>query len=202
VTYFGDEMIVLSDESEKILDVGIGHVTGSGYVPLLDSVKCAMRKATIDHTDQILQIINNERAALRNEAIDKEAADEYIRITGWLFTYRTFAEGRQRLRVRITHPSFGDDTGFLEVSNAAKLIGPKDCDPRDVARISAWLNANLKLTCDIPDYLESVKYHVPYLAACFSDIADHCKSVSEAFDVAIMRADGARAILDAICPSR
>ena len=97
----------------------------------------------------------------------------------------------------IAHPSLGEKVALLEVGTA-KLIGPIDCDPHEVARVSDWLNENLKLTSEILDCLTSFEYHTPFLITCFRDIAGICKNVSEEFHVAIMGLHGTKLLSNAI----
>ena len=80
----------LNEEANKIIDTGIGLITGSGYVSLLNRVKSTVLHETITDTDQILSIIFKGRRAIQdNNSVSESDKCELLGKTGWLLSYRT-----------------------------------------------------------------------------------------------------------------
>src|SRR6186997_984924 len=75
------------DGNQKIQDIGIGLMTGAGYVPLLDGVKEELANTEISHTDMIIEIIKVCSEALEADPWASKRLDEVRSMTGWLFTY-------------------------------------------------------------------------------------------------------------------
>ncbi|MFK5913600.1 MAG: hypothetical protein QM484_04425, partial [Woeseiaceae bacterium] len=50
VVIFDDCILPVHESANKVVDVGIGLMTGSGYVKLLESVKTAIKEQNIDNT--------------------------------------------------------------------------------------------------------------------------------------------------------
>ena len=58
------QIVHKNDDSEKIYKTGLGLITGCGYIELLDAVKHRIANTPITNTDQIVDIIINERKAI------------------------------------------------------------------------------------------------------------------------------------------
>jgi len=94
------EIYPLHESAEKIIDTGIGLITGSGYVSLLHDVKTEVSNETISNTDQILSIILRNREAIqRNLFLNENQKSQLLDKTGWLLSYRTIVDELPKLRV-------------------------------------------------------------------------------------------------------
>lgn len=187
----GDLLVPAHDEAEKIINAGLGYVTGSGIVELLHPVKDALTNTEITHTDQILAIIAKERGRFRTaHSTDSEWAEEQIKKTGWLFTYMTEADGQAMVRVAMVHGAWNGDAIRLLYKGAAKVLVPIDGTAEETQRLSDILAQNLKTTDELTDFSESIGYHIPLLQEVFKYSSEICGSVSEIFHVAVHTNDG------------
>jgi hypothetical protein len=192
-------IISKNDNVEKIISAGIGLITGSGFVNLLQSVKEDIKNSTITDTDQIFDIIQRRREELRSYSLgDKEVTEADIRQTGWLFSYRTVDDNNlPLLRLAIIHQSLGDTIGLYEEGKAT-AIAPFDSNEEEVKRLSENLTKQLKTTKKIPDLSDTLNYHIPLLQQLFLQVAEVCESVCEEFNIGITTIDGTQMISDTI----
>jgi len=191
VSIYGDKLVPIHDEAEKIINAGLGFVTGSGIVELLHAVKDALANTEITHTDQILAIIAKEKERFRSvHSTHSEWAEEQIEKTGWLFTYMTEADRQATVRVAMVHGAWNEEGIHLLYKGAAKVLVPIDGTAEEAQRLSGILAQNLKTTDELPDFSESIGYHIPLLQAVFKYSSEICDSVSEIFHVAVHTNDG------------
>ena len=190
VSMYGQTMIVDHDEAEKIINAGIGYVSGSGIVELLDLVKEALADIEITHTDQIRAIISRERDRFRSvHSANPEWAEQQIKKTGWMFTYMTEAGGETVLRVALVHGAWNDDEIGLLYKGTAKVLVPVDGTAEEAQRLSDMLTQNLKTTDELPNLVASISYHVPLLRVVFKYASEICETASETFHVAVHGSD-------------
>lgn len=73
-TIFGwpNHIVSYTDESKKIQKTSFGLITGAGRTNLLDSVKNRLAKQEITNTNQIFEIIKEERLNLRERFLIKK----------------------------------------------------------------------------------------------------------------------------------
>ncbi|RII26963.1 MAG: hypothetical protein CXR30_16195 [Geobacter sp.] len=183
------EIIILSDDHKKIIDTGIGYITGSGCVELLDPVKYAIQDSNITHTDQILNIISEEKEYFRECAVFGDLTDEIIGMTGWLFTYRTIIEDKPEIRVALCHPSLGKEMGLI-LKGKANFIIPVGSPEDPILRVSDLVNKHIKTSDDITDPMKCLEYHIPILREVYSFVSECCKTVSETFNIGVVFKDG------------
>ena len=169
MSMYGHTLIVDHDEAEKIINTGLGYVSGSGIVELLDFVKEALANTEITHTDQILAIVARERDRFRSvHSANPEWAEQQVKKTGWMFTYMTEADGEAALRVALVHGAWNDDEIGLLYKGTARVLVPIDGTAEEAQRLSDMLTQNLKTTDELPNLVESISYHVPLLRSCLS----------------------------------
>jgi len=191
VNFYGNTLVPDHDEAEKIIDAGLGYVTGSGIVELLQYVEEAIANNEITHIDQILEIVAKERERFRSaHSDDHEWAEAQIRKTGWMFTYMTEEDGQVAVRIAIVHGSWNDDGIRLLYKGTAMVLVPFDGSPEEAQRLSDILTKNLKTTDELSDFAESASYHIPILQEVFKYASRSCSSVSENFHVAVHSTDG------------
>lgn len=114
-------------DADKIIDTGIGLMTGSGYVTLLDEVKTAVSGTEITHTDQILDIIKEKRLRIRSDPhLPENWKADFLSNTGWPFTYYTVVDNRPTIRVAIYSPHISDQNLALVEENKCNAFFPSD----------------------------------------------------------------------------
>jgi hypothetical protein len=187
----GNTFIPAHDEANKIINAGIGYITGSGIVELLDSAKQLIASNKITHTDQIVSIINSSKQQFRSRnthAIDW--ADDQIQKTGWMFTYLTEEYEQRIVRIAMVHGAWeGDGIRHLLKGNA-KVLVPIDGSADESRRLSEILMENLKTTDEVSDFSKNVSFHIPLLQEIFEYSAERCESVSESFHIAVHTKNG------------
>lgn len=187
----GDKLVIAHNKAEKIVSSGLGYVSGSGIVELLDFVKEAISNTEITHTDQILAIIASERERFRSlHSDDSEWAGLQVQKTGWLFTYNAEDGCNSTVRIALAHGAWDDDKIHLLHKGAASVIVPINGTGEESQRLSDILTQNLKTTDELPDFTENISYHVHYLQSLFKHVSETCESVSECFHIAVHKKDG------------
>ena len=194
------EFIILSDDEEKIIDAGIGYITGSGCVELLDPVKYTIKGTKITHTDQILKIISEEKEYFSASAVFGDLTSEILGMTGWFFTYRTIIDNEPEIRIALCHPSLGRDIGLILKGNA-KFIIPVGSREDPILRVSDLVKQHLKTTDVIPDPIKCLEYHIPILSEVYSFISETCETVSNSFNIGVIFKDGTMLLSTEIGPS-
>ena len=126
--FIANDIIVSRNENaEKIIYTGIGLITGAGYVELLSKVKKKVATSEITHTDQIMEIILNERAVIKNSPFSTDdQKKELLEKSGWLLTYRTMLENSPCLRVALYHPSIDEYHFAISQENTSKVLFPSE----------------------------------------------------------------------------
>ncbi|MCX7109050.1 MAG: hypothetical protein NTX45_02760 [Proteobacteria bacterium] len=119
MTINGDTLVFDHDEAEKIINAGLGYISGSGIVELLNSVKVALVNTEITHTDEILDIIKSARECFRlMHYTNLEWAEKQIKKTGWNFTYITEENGQPTVRVAIASVARMKRSASIPLSSA------------------------------------------------------------------------------------
>lgn len=97
------------DEEEKIVRTGVGVVTGSGAVAMLEPVKSALSEKDFASTDDVLELILKTRRnyVLANKSSPRLEAD--LAETSWVLTYPTVEGTRAVTRVVFYHQSVSAD---------------------------------------------------------------------------------------------
>lgn len=195
---FGDDEKEYTDEHNKIQDIGIGLMTGSGYTDLLDVVKDRVSNTVINNTDQIRDIITEERAAIeRDEGMAADLKKYILDATGWMFSYTTIEDSQPVLRLAVMHPSF-DHEWALVLANTATPIVPNDLPDDISSEIPRILNPYIKTLDEIPDYQANANHNVSMISVVMKKISQIAPSVSPSFHIGIHFLDGRKQISDII----
>lgn len=198
---YGNRFVFNNDEHEKIIDAGLGYVTGSGVIELLDNVKDSLANADITNTNQIMEIINREKERfLYSHWAGPEWAAEQIKKTGWMFTYSTKSDSQTAIRIGMVHGSWNDDLIRLLHKGTAMVFVPIDGNGEESERLSEILTQSIKTTNVLTELTEIIPYHVRLLQPIFEHVSDICPSVSKAFHVAVHTNDGMMIVSEEISP--
>lgn len=180
----------LNESAEKIIDTGIGLITGSGYVTLLDRVKEKVSSNPISNTDQILSIIIGEREEIQGSFLLSDAQkSELLDKTGWLFSYRTMVADLAKLRVALFHPSISSTNLSIIEENTSKILFPSDMDEKLVSSYVERLNNEIKLTSE-GDIQEAISHNVSLVLNLIHSISQVSQTVSESCDIGLALENG------------
>ena len=191
VAQVGADIIPVRMDVDKIIDTGIGLMTGSGYVTLLDAVKKAVSNAEITHTDQILRIILHERSAIENSScISEQQKSEFVKNTGWLFTYLTQIDRNPRIRVAFYSPHISEKYLSLVEENRCNAFFPSDAT-KDIRDSFIDILKNNMASSKCSSTIEATLTHNTSLVLrLMSDMSKISSFVSEVCDIGIVLLGG------------
>ena len=186
-------LIPIHDNAYKIINSGLGYITGCGVVELLDSAKQLIASNDITHTDQIISIINSSRQQFRSRHIQAiDWANNQIQKTGWMFTYLTTEYDQPIVRIAMVHGAWKEDGLRILPKGNAKILVPIDGNADESEYLSNCLMENMKISGELSDFSESINFHVALLQEIFEYAAKRCESVSESFNIAVHMKNGDR----------
>lgn len=187
VIKLNDAFIPYHERAEKIVETGIGLITGSGYVGLLNSVKQRVAEEEITHTDQILEIIKNERKLIRNAIWYTDyQKNEFLNFTGWLLSYWTIVDNVQKLRIALYHPSVEENYFAIIEENTSKAIFPSDLIPENVEKYSNFLSNSFQKLNDLPDINQNITHNVKIILVLMNEISKVSETVSKTCDIGLV----------------
>lgn len=191
-TTFGwvNHIISYTDESEKIQKTSIGLITGAGRTNLLDSVKSRLAKQEITNTDQISEIVKEERLNLLGRLLITE---NDIALTGWIYSYITILNDAPKLRLDMVHPSLGEGLARWE-ENKAATICPYEASKEDADEIIAILNKVIKPSVEFATVEESYQYHGQIVGKLIRQIQPKYPSISRRYQIGMHKLDGSMGI--------
>lgn len=194
--YFGRDGSVLrhEDDSEKIQRTMIGLITGVGIKRLLDAVKLRLAEQEIKHTDEILQIISEERQRYEEfRKINPSYKHLDSTTTGWIYTYMTPTQEGMRLRLAISHPSIGDGL-WIRQTNDPAIICPVEASKEQAEEIGEIMKECIKPFNDFSNIQESIKYHTKIIASLIQTMQPEFPSISQYFQIGIHTVEGGKGI--------
>ncbi len=176
------------DGNHKIAKCQFGLITGSGYVDALEAVKKELLKKTIEHTDQILGIINTTALPLLNQLLQNYPNDKSK--TCFLITYATQVENSEVLRLALLHPSWEYKLAW---GDKTTVVMPGDSGKEDGNLYLNRLNKellNFEISCDdnrefLSKFFDNFIINIKCIARCFDEISLFSKFVSKDMDYAI-----------------
>jgi hypothetical protein len=179
-------IISYADSSVKIQKTTYGLITGAGRMELLDAVKTRLGKETITNTDQIYEIIKEER--LKFVKILSITEDD-IRLTGWIYSYKTFLDEIPTLRLDVVHSSLGDGLARWE-ENKAAIICPYEAKEEDAIEITTNFDKTIRPSAEFTTVGDSCLYHAQKIAELIRQIQPKYPSVSRCYQTGVHMLDG------------
>jgi hypothetical protein len=183
-------IIGYTDNSVKIQKTSYGLITGAGRTDLLDAVKTRLEKETITNTDQIYEIIKEER--LKSAKIPSITEDD-IGLTGWIYSYITILNETLRLRLDMVHPSLGDGLARWE-ENKAAIICPYEAKEEEANEIIANFNKAIRPSTEFAKVEDRCFYHARIIAELIRQIQPKYPSVSRCFQTGVHMLDGSMGV--------
>jgi hypothetical protein len=191
VAKVGSGFVCVRTDVDKIIDTGIGLMTGSGYVTLLDEVKSAVSESEITHTDQILTIIKDKRLRiLSNPCLPENQKSDFLNNTGWLFTYFTVVDGKPAIRVAIYSPHVSEQYLALVEENKCNAFFPSDATTTIRESFMATLKREM-VSSDGTDSLEdTLSINSRLILRLMKEMSEISQFVTEFCDVGLILLDG------------
>jgi len=184
------QIIGYTDSSVKIQKTSHGLITGAGITDLLDAVKTRLEKETITNTDQIYEIIKEER--LKSAKIPSITEDD-IGLTGWIYSYMTILNDAPKLRLDAVHPSLGEGLARWE-ENKAAIICPYEARKEEADEIAATFNEAIRPSTEFATIDESCQYHGQIIIKLIRQIQPKYPSVSRCLQMGIHILNGSMSI--------
>lgn len=182
-----DDIITpLNEDADKIVNTGIGLMTGSGYVDLLNKVKTTVAESAINHTDQILSCILKERATIQESIIlNKRQKSELLNKTGWLFSYCTTVNNNPTLRIALYHPSISEVSFNIIRNDTTKIIFPSDIDSNHANTYTDFMTSNMKSLED-GEFQDIISHNVNLVLELMNTISKISETVSNKCDIGLV----------------
>lgn len=194
----GDFVIPIHESANKIIDSGIGLMTGSGYVSLLQEVKDKVSNCTIKNTDQILSLISAARKKVQDsDVLDEAQKQQVLGKTGWLFTYRTTFNGKVALRVALYHPSISTTNLSIIDENQTKIIFPSDIAEDKVAQYAEIL-ASRFTAIGKGELEETLSKSVDLILQIVKELSNASQTVSATVDIGLVASSGEQYIAKSV----
>lgn len=192
VSIANNQVISFHDEANKIQNIGIGFMTGSGFVELLEPVKKRTSEKNIAHTDEITKIVDEERKAFRNNSpFNSYITEDIIRKTGWMFSYRSSSQNDIILRIGILHLSLSAENKIaLVLDNSAKISVPSDITTEQAIEIQNEINKNMVSIVDVPNYSDNLGRNITLIKHVMREVSHISETVSEGFYVGLLYKNG------------
>jgi hypothetical protein len=188
---FNGTVIPRHENADKLIETGIGLITGSGYVALLNAVKERVAVEDITHTDQILNIITSERWQIRHSPLYSEyQKNEFLNFTCWLLSYRTIADKSQYLRIALYHPCIDENHFGIIQENTTKAVFPSDFSKADVDKYSNYLSQGFRKLNDISDINQNISHNIQITLVLMDLVAQISEYVSKACDIGLVFKNG------------
>ena len=182
------------DDYVKIHETTMGLITGVGIRKLLSQVEGRLQKEKVTDTDQILNIIKEEK--LHYQRLFSETNEQYIErikqeieLTSWIFSYGTGGNRNPKLKLGIIHPTVGDDLVICQ-ENVPTVIWPFGVTEEIATSISDVLKRNIKPfnqfgTFSERTLSESIGYNSTIIAAMMRTMHLEFPSISPSFRIGV-----------------
>jgi hypothetical protein len=191
VAKIGSGFVCVRTDVDKIIDTGIGLMTGSGYVTLLHEVKSAVSESEITHTDQILTIIKDKRLRiLNNPCLPENQKSDFLNNTGWLFTYFTVVDGKPTIRVAIYSPHVSEQYPGLVEENKCNAFFPSDATTAIRESFMATLKSEMVSSDGADSFEDTLSINSRLILRLMKEISGISSFVTESCDIGLVLLDG------------
>jgi hypothetical protein len=169
----------------------MGLITGMGLVQLLDPVKHQLCVEDPLHTDRIVEIIREQRAAADGRwPKDARVREAIEHSTSWMFSYITSSDpqhptpGNVTLRLATSHPHDGYRLG-LHGSPKGAIGFPHGIEPGEAEPITKYLNDNMQPMAHWPDFESSVTHNAGLAGQVIRYLSEINDGVSPYFQIGV-----------------
>lgn len=176
---------VLTDDVQKIVETGVGVITGAGIVEMLDQVKSKFNGKSFNDSGQVLESIIQVRKEYSERYSGSARLDKDLSETSWVFTYPATEQGRAVTRVRFYHQSVSADHLVVLDENGVLCL-PGGLSSMEAQAVQVSLQEVVRISlCSLP-YKQAAQAIFSHMVQLMSDVADMSVSVSSACDVALI----------------
>jgi len=195
VAIIGSGFVPVRRDVDKIIYTGIGLMTGSGYVTLLDEVKTAVSGTDITHTDQILGIIKEKRLIIRsNPHLPENQKSDFLTNTGWLFTYYTVVDNKPTIRVAIYSPHISEQNLGLVEENKCNAFFPSDATIVIRESFMDTLKSEMASSDGADSFEDTLSINSRLILRLMSEMSGVSSFVNESCDIGLVLLDGSTLI--------
>jgi hypothetical protein len=191
VAGIGPFSICVSKEVTKIVSTGIGLMTGTGYVKLLDNVKVAVSNAEISHTEQIIAIIKDNCSIIRGEtSYPLTDNEDLINRTAWLFTYFTHQNENNLIRVALYCPNVATEHLGLVEDFKCYAFFPSDSTEKLRESTMATLNAQVVWPNNLNNIENTLSINSSLILKLMKNVSQSSSMVTESCDIGLVFLNG------------
>ena len=170
----------------------MGIITGAGLGNLLDPVKERLKEQEITLTQQVIDIIKDERADLPNRYtwVNEDLVQESLKTTAWMLTYvgydMAIVPTRDDVRLRLAFPVPEKDYQFALISpDTAWIFPPTGTTDEQNEQWHRFCNDQLQILTDETDVTQHIVHHIGIAARLLNEVAEANDGVSTSFQVGL-----------------
>lgn len=176
---------VLNDDVEKIVETGVGVITGAGIVEMLDEVKSKFGGKNFNDSGEVLESILQVRKDYSERYSGSSRLDKDLRETSWVFTYPATEQGKAVTRVRFYHQSVSADS-LVVLGEYGVLCLPGGLSSMEAQAVQSSLQEVVRTSLGSLPYEQAAQAVFSYMIQLMSDVSEVSVSVSSRCDVALI----------------
>jgi hypothetical protein len=175
------------DSVEKIVQTGVGVITGAGMVEMLDQVKSTLRGVSFSDPFDVLDLILDARRSYSAAHFDCSRLDDDLRKTSWVFTFVDVdSKGHAVTRVAYYLQSHNAHS-LRELGCGSVLCLPGGFTYEQADKARHQLQDVVTSSLSTLPYEQAAQTVVSHMIQLMSEIAEVSVSVSSVCDLALIR---------------
>jgi hypothetical protein len=191
VCFYPNGSLNYRDDREKIRRTSMGLITACGFAPFIDAVNARLDQEQVYWNSRVPEVVKEERPFM--DAMPW-GSDPRVRqgldATCWMFTYMATTNPAsphpENSELRLAYSCSEDDYDpFLFGSDKGIINNPLGMRDEDIDRLRGTLDDRFKPASELPDFRESLLYHLQLIRDIVTEAADCCETVSSTFQVGV-----------------
>jgi hypothetical protein len=189
VSYYIDDVFGYEDDSEKLMMIDPGIISGAGLVSLLDNVKHRLDDDDLGVIDRITDLVKGEVAFAKQSLAGSEARVlEAIGYSAWMLTFVGVppdAEPKTAF-LRLALVSADHDYAIAHVPPPdAWLLPPTGTSEEQFVTWRRRLKAGIKPLEKPEDFTSNLQYHIDLIGGLIRDVSEVNRGVAPTFQVGV-----------------
>lgn len=179
-------LTVHSDDVQKIVQTGVGLITGAGMVGMLDPVKSALKGVSFGDPFDVLDLIQAARRRYSEVHSDSSRLEEDLRKTSWVFTFLDVdSKGQAVTRVAYYLQSHNADS-LRELGSGYVLCMPGGFTYKQADEVRNQLQEVVTSSLNSYPYAQAKQAIIKYMLHLMNEVSKTSITVSSACDVAVI----------------
>lgn len=189
VSYYIDDVFGYEDDSEKLMMIDPGIISGAGLVSLLDNVKHRLDDDELGVIDRIADLVKGEVAFAKEFLAGSDARVlEAIDYSAWMFTFVGVPPDVEPKTafLRLGLVSADHDYAIAHIPPPdAWLLPPTGTTEEQFVAWRRRLKAAIKPLDKPEDFINNVQYHIDLIGGLMRDVSEVNQGVAPTFQVGV-----------------